>query len=115
MSRAPTSEAKLEQRAAIGARLRQLRRHRYGMAATLRAEYVGGFTETADLLGVSIHTYRNWETGKPMPIECVLTLLLRTGVSPQWLLDGTGPEFTGAAGPAAVRERRNLAAVSWDD
>jgi len=45
-------------------------------------------TELANILGVSIHTLRNWEQGRRMPdLETVINICDRFNISVDWLLE----------------------------
>jgi hypothetical protein len=92
MPRLVDSQKRVDERAAIGRRLRLLRREIWG--GTTR--YVMGLTEMQKQLRVAGRSLENYEKGTTMPAEVLLRLILETSASPQWLLTGEGSMFTEA-------------------
>ena len=91
MGRMAISAQKRVERAAIGERLKMLRRAIYGGRGSAQ---VAGETDLAHRLGTQTRTLLNWEGGQAMPIETTLRLISITGVSPAWLLTGEGRMFS---------------------
>ncbi len=71
-------------KAALAARLTQIRRELYG---------AHGGPELARVLGLPYRTWANYERGVSIPGEVLLAFLERTGVEPSWLLRGRGPAY----------------------
>ena len=61
----------------------------------IRQELYGpnGAAVIAEMLGIPLRTWTNYEQGVTMPAELMLLFLELTGVRPQWLLHGTGEKF----------------------
>jgi hypothetical protein len=74
----------------LGTRLREVATHVYGLR---------GIPSFARALGFSPRTVYNWgrKAGSEPQAGIVLRIIVGTGVSPRWLLDGTGPMFADAA------------------
>jgi Bacteriophage CI repressor helix-turn-helix domain len=75
------------------------KRNLASMAERLRvlrlALYPGrGVSAIARELGVARSSWRNWEAGAVAPADVVLRVVVRTGVSPWWLLTGGGEMFS---------------------
>ncbi|HEV3166819.1 MAG TPA: helix-turn-helix transcriptional regulator [Isosphaeraceae bacterium] len=72
-------------RDAVARRLRQVRSFRFGEE--------DGVSELADCLGIATRTWLNYEAGVTIPGEILLGFIELTGVTPAWLLHGTGNPF----------------------
>ena len=70
---------------AIANRLRLVREQIYGE---------NGGLELADQLGLPFQTWANYESGVTIPGELMLLFLDVTGTNPNWLLRGTGEQYT---------------------
>lgn len=83
-SRTPESARDIEE---FGVRLRQVVTELYGDRGNIRF---------ARALGISSRSVYNWgiRFGVEPQARVVLRIIVLTGVSPRWLLDGTGPMFT---------------------
>ncbi len=81
-NRIPTDRTCLK--AALAARLLQVRRERYG-------EHGG--PEMAGTLGVPPRTWSNYESGVTIPGEVLLAFIEATNVEPLWLHRGQGPTY----------------------
>jgi hypothetical protein len=78
--------------AAIGARLRELRRE--------RSTWGGGPRVGNNLprrLRIPIRTWYQWERGNAIAGDALLQIIVATGVRPAWLLYGAGPMFDDVA------------------
>lgn len=65
--------------------------------------------EMAARLGVHFKTYSNYESGeRDLPLEVVLKLVSDAGISPAWLLTGTGPQQPEDLREAVVRSASSL-------
>jgi hypothetical protein len=82
-------------RAGLARRVRQVREERFG-------EHGGPLL--AGALGLPARTWANSEQGVTIPAEAILRFIAVTGVSPQWLLDGSG-ERSGEGGPGVRLDR----------
>jgi hypothetical protein len=71
-------------RAAMAARLREVREDFYG-------EHGSQFW--ADELGIPMETWLNYEQGIIVPAEIALKLLVFTSVCAEWLLTGEGEKY----------------------
>ena len=47
-------------------------------------EYLGGITDTARLLGVTVSAVTQWRTKGTFPVSRALVLAKHTGLSPEW-------------------------------
>ena len=58
-------------------------------------------------LGVSERRWAGYEAGATVPGTVILRLIMLTGVSPRWLLNGDGPRYgpDSVAGPIAGRNK----------
>lgn len=80
------------ERKAIGERLRALRIARCGES---------GSRTFARELHVPDRSWANYERGTAISGEVLLRVMILTGVSPQWLYDGTGPMFAAISVPSS--------------
>jgi hypothetical protein len=91
LARVRQSEARRRVKSDLSDRVRQIRETLYGER--------GGPAIARDL-GVPTRTWYNYESSVTIPAEILLRFLLRTNANPQWLLDGSGPQFRPAPGEA---------------
>lgn len=92
MARKKTSTIRVNVKAQLSARLRDLRLEIFG-------EHGG--PELARRLNLPARTWYNYETGVTVPAEVLLGFIEQTGANPDWLLTGHGPRFCrGDAGPS---------------
>jgi hypothetical protein len=68
----------------LAARLREVREDMYG-------EHGAQFM--ADALGITLHTWKNYESGVVMLAQTVLLLIDTMRINPSWLLTGKGEKF----------------------
>jgi hypothetical protein len=68
----------------LAARLREVRQDFYG-------EH--GVQFMADALGIPLRTWLHYESGVTVPGLVLLRLIVMAGVSPNWLLTGTGEKY----------------------
>jgi hypothetical protein len=68
----------------LAARVRQIRRERYGEA---------GAPALAEELGLPDETWRNYEAGVVMPAIVLLQFVEVTGAHSHWLLTGQGERY----------------------
>ena len=71
-------------RAALAKRLHQVRIDLFGEE---------GIPEMARRLGIPAETWANYESGVVVPAHVLLTFIELTGVDPEWLLRGHGPQY----------------------
>lgn len=69
---------------AVVERICEVRRERFGPQGNL---------QVASLLGIPVRTWTNYERGVTMPATVMLEFLEATGVTPRWLLTGTGEKY----------------------
>jgi hypothetical protein len=74
----------LKLRTGIARRIREVREDLYGPHG---AQFL------ADALELPLASWVNYERGVTIPAGVILQLVVATGVSPRWLLDGRGPKY----------------------
>lgn len=84
MARKKTPAARLNIKAQLSERLREIRRELFG-------EHGG--PELARRLDLPARTWYNYETGVTVPAEVLLGFIDQTGANPVWLLSGQGPKY----------------------
>ena len=84
MARKKTSKVRINVKASISKRLREVRQEQFG-------EHGG--PELARRLNLPARTWYNYETGVTVPAEVLLSFIDQTGANPVWLLSGEGPRF----------------------
>jgi hypothetical protein len=84
MARKKTSTDRIDRKASISQRLREIRQQLHG-------EHGG--PEMARQLGLPARTWYNYESGVTIPAEVLLSFIDRTGANPAWLFSGLGPRF----------------------
>ena len=91
MARKKTSKFRVNVKASISRRLREVRQELFG-------EHGG--PELARRLNLPARTWYNYETGVTVPAEVLLSFIDQTGANPVWLLSGEGELYR------ATRPRR---------
>jgi transcriptional regulator with XRE-family HTH domain len=84
VARKKTPTVRVNVKARISARLREIRQELFG-------EHGG--PELARRLNLPARTWYNYETGVTVPAEVLLMFIEQTGVNPLWLLTGRGPRY----------------------
>ncbi len=84
MARKKTSRVRVNVKASLSRRLREIRQEIFG-------EHGG--PELARRLSLPARTWYNYETGVTVPAEVLLGFIEQTGASPMWLLSGEGPRY----------------------
>ncbi len=84
MARKKTPKVRVNVKASISRRLREIRQELFG-------EHGG--PELARKLNLPARTWYNYETGVTVPAEVLLGFIDETGANPVWLLSGEGPKF----------------------
>ncbi len=84
MARKKTPTVRVNVKAQISSRLREIRQELFG-------EHGG--PELARRLNLPARTWYNYETGVTVPAEVLLTFIDQTGTNPLWLLTGQGPKY----------------------
>jgi SOS-response transcriptional repressor LexA len=84
VARKKTPTVRVNVKAQISARLREVRQELFG-------EHGG--PELARRLGLPARTWYNYETGVTVPAEVLLSFIDQTGINPLWLLAGQGPKY----------------------
>lgn len=84
MARKKTSTVRVNVKAQISSRLREVRQELFG-------EHGG--PELARRLSLPARTWYNYETGVTVPAEVLLSFIDQTGTNPVWLLTGQGPKY----------------------
>lgn len=84
MARKKTSILRVNVKADISRRLREIRSELFG-------EHGG--PELARRLGLPARTWYNYETGVTVPAEVLLGFIEETNTNPLWLLSGGGPKY----------------------
>ena len=88
MARKKTSKVRVNVKASLSRRLRDIRQEIFGDH---------GGPELARRLGLPARTWYNYETGVTVPAEVLLGFIEQTGANPIWLLTGEGPRFRRAS------------------
>ena len=84
MARKKTPKSRVNVKAMISSRLREIRQEQFG-------EHGG--PELARRLDLPARTWYNYETGVTVPAEVLLSFIDQTGTNPLWLLNGQGPKY----------------------
>jgi Peptidase S24-like len=84
VARKKTSKVRVNVKAQISSRLREVRQELFG-------EHGG--PELARRLDLPARTWYNYETGVTVPAEVLLGFIDQTGTNPLWLLTGEGPKY----------------------
>lgn len=84
MARKKTPKVRVNIKASISRRLREVRQELFG-------EHGG--PELARRLDLPARTWYNYETGVTVPAEVLLGFIDQTGTNPLWLLGGEGPKY----------------------
>ena len=84
MARKKTSKIRVNVKASISRRLRDVRQELFG-------EHGG--PELARRLNLPARTWYNYETGVTVPAEVLLSFIDQTGANPVWLLSGEGERY----------------------
>ncbi len=84
MARKKTSKVRVNVKASISRRLREVRQELFG-------EHGG--PELARRLSLPARTWYNYETGVTVPAEVLLSFIDQTGANPFWLLSGEGERY----------------------
>ena len=84
MARKKTPKVRVNVKASLSRRLREIRQELFG-------EHGG--PELARRLNLPARTWYNYETGVTVPAEVLLGFIEQTGVNPTWLLNGDGPRY----------------------
>lgn len=87
MARKKTPRVRVNVKAQISSRLREIRQELFG-------EHGG--PELARQLDLPARTWYNYETGVTVPAEVLLSFIDQTSTNPVWLLSGKGPKFRDA-------------------
>jgi Peptidase S24-like len=84
VARKKTSKVRVNVKASISRRLREVRQELFG-------EHGG--PELARRLDLPARTWYNYETGVTVPAEVLLSFIDQTGANPYWLLSGEGERY----------------------
>jgi hypothetical protein len=84
VARKKTSKVRVNVKASLSRRLREVRQEIFGDH---------GGPELARRLGLPARTWYNYETGVTVPAEVLLGFIEQTGANPIWLLTGEGPRY----------------------
>lgn len=95
MARKKTSKVRVNVKASISRRLREVRQELFG-------EHGG--PELARRLGLPARTWYNYETGVTVPAEVLLSFIDQTGANPYWLLSGEGDRYRRDADVSSVSD-----------
>ncbi len=95
MARKKTSKIRVNVKASISRRLRDVRQELFG-------EHGG--PELARRLNLPARTWYNYETGVTVPAEVLLAFIDQTGANPVWLLSGEGDRYRREASAEALSE-----------
>ena len=95
MARKKTSKLRVNVKASISRRLREVRQELFG-------EHGG--PELARRLNLPARTWYNYETGVTVPAEVLLSFIDQTSANPVWLLTGEGERFRREADAASVAD-----------
>ena len=95
MARKKTSKVRVNVKASISRRLREVRQELFG-------EHGG--PELARRLNLPARTWYNYETGVTVPAEVLLAFIDQTGANPVWLLSGEGERFRREAESAVLSD-----------
>ncbi len=113
MARKKTSKLRVNVKASISRRLREVRQELFG-------EHGG--PELARRLNLPARTWYNYETGVTVPAEVLLSFIDQTGANPVWLLSGDGNRYRQDSNSACVSDlspiqliRRGLEKLEQND
>ncbi len=95
MARKKTSKVRVNVKASLSRRLREIRQELFG-------EHGG--PELARRLNLPARTWYNYETGVTVPAEVLLGFIDQTGANPGWLLTGEGSRFRQSADDRLLSE-----------
>ncbi|WP_435010472.1 helix-turn-helix domain-containing protein [Tundrisphaera lichenicola] len=95
MARKKTSTVRVNVKASISRRLREVRQELFG-------EHGG--PELARRLNLPARTWYNYETGVTVPAEVLLSFIDQTGANPVWLLSGEGERYRRDSESATLSE-----------
>ena len=95
MARKKTSKVRVNVKASISRRLRDVRQELFG-------EHGG--PELARRLNLPARTWYNYETGVTVPAEVLLSFIDQTGANPVWLLTGEGNRYRREADAAVLTD-----------
>jgi SOS-response transcriptional repressor LexA len=84
VARKKTSKVRVNVKASLSRRLREVRQEIFGDH---------GGPELARRLNLPARTWYNYETGVTVPAEVLLGFIEQTGANPIWLLTGEGPRY----------------------
>ena len=84
MARKKTTKTRINIKAFLSSRLREIRQERFGDH---------GGPELARRLKLPVRTWYNYETGVTVPAEVLLNFIEETNANPAWLLDGAGEKY----------------------
>ena len=95
MARKKTSKVRVNVKASLSRRLREIRQELFG-------EHGG--PELARRLDLPARTWYNYETGVTVPAEILLSFIEQTGANPIWLLTGEGSKYRRGADEALLAD-----------
>ena len=95
MARKKTSKTRVNVKASISRRLRDIRQEKFG-------EHGG--PELARRLNLPARTWYNYETGVTVPAEVLLAFIDQTGANPVWLLSGEGSKYRSGLDEAVLSD-----------
>jgi len=95
VARKKTSKVRVNVKASISRRLREVRQELFG-------EHGG--PELARRLNLPARTWYNYETGVTVPAEVLLSFIDQTGANPVWLLSGEGDRYRRDGSSEALSE-----------
>lgn len=84
MARKKTTKVRINAKASLSRRLREIRQESFG-------EHGG--PELARRLNLPARTWYNYETGVTVPAEVLLSFIEQTSANPTWLLSGEGEKY----------------------
>ena len=95
MARKKTSKIRVNVKASLSRRLREIRQEKFG-------EHGG--PELARRLSLPARTWYNYETGVTVPAEVLLAFIDQTEANPLWLLSGEGNKYRGGIDEAILSD-----------
>ena len=84
MARKKTTKVRINVKASLSRRLREIRQESFGDH---------GGPELARRLNLPARTWYNYETGVTVPAEVLLSFIEQTSANPTWLLSGEGAKY----------------------
>ena len=84
MARKKTPKVRVNVKASLSRRLREIRQELFGDH---------GGPELARRLSLPARTWYNYETGVTVPAEVLLSFIEQTGANPLYLISGEGPKY----------------------